>query len=302
MAAIVDNSNNEERVTLTSQIIQATTKQDYINVGLTRDGKYRFVVVADGHGRWSTNTIKYLRVVDWAKVISDDTFMEAIIKDINKLNTRGEGSTLSVVRILDSHIIGGGHGDVGIEDGNIEVFFIGDSTVKIYCNGSQIYRTKDHDRNNNEDVRRIMENCNMRGIERDEIWDIEVMDAETIKSVPGAIFDFGDSDKINFTNSLGHSGKTGSIVGYHKVHMNSNETYKIVAGSDGFWSMTCEADHKFVADEIQDANALANFADARWKQKWKHDNTHQIIHNVTFPKSNIDDLCVAVALIKPLIL
>lgn len=302
MAAIVDHSNQEKRITLTFHTIQASTKQDFSITGKTCDGKYSFLVVADGHGRWSTHTINYLRAVDWTKVISDDNFMERIIKDTNELRTRGEGSTLSVVRILDNHIIAGGHGDVGIQGGDIEVFFIGDSSVKIYCDGNQIYRTKDHDCNNAEEVKRIMETCNMRGIQRDGVWDIEVVDEETIKSVPSAIFDFGGTDTINMTNALGHNGRTGPILGYNKIRMNSDKTYKIVAGSDGFWGMTCVADHEFIAEEKQDATTLAEFAHARWHQKWKHDNTQQIVHNVMFPKDNIDDLCVAVALIKPLVL
>ena len=49
-------------------------------------------------------------------------------------------------------------------------------------------------------------------------------------------------------------------------------------GAGRFWGMTCVADHEFIAEEKQDATTLAEFAHARWHQKWKHDNTQQIVH------------------------
>lgn len=297
MAALTQKNCDSNRTILSDYTKQAFSGQDFATSGITNDSMYRYLVTADGHGKWSSETIRYLRHVQWATIIQTDEFMEKIKEDIKKLNTRGEGSTLSVVRILDHRIICEGH-----ENGYIEVYFVGDSTVRVYGDGEEIFKTKDHDRNNRKDVKRIMETCNMKGIARDDIWDIEVVDNKRIKSVPAAIFDFGGGDKINFTNSLGHNGKTGSIVAYNKILMDYDKTYKVVAGSDGLWGMTHAGDCDFLARPDTNAKAIVEFADRRWRQEWIHDNTVTIDVGSTFPETNIDDICASVCLIKPLIL
>jgi len=299
MAALTQNNcdSDSDRTILSDSTKQSSSGQDFATSGITNDSRYMYLVIADGHGKWSSETIRYLRHVQWATIIQTDEFMEKIKEDIKKLNTKGEGSTLSVVRILDHRIICEGQ-----ENGYIEVYFIGDSTVKVYRDGEEIFKTKDHDRDNLEDIKRIMETCNMRGIERNNIWDIEVIDNKRIKSVPAAIFDFGGSDKINFTNSLGHNGKTGSIVAYNKILMDDDKTYKVVAGSDGLWGMTHAGDGDFLARPDTNAKSIVEFANRRWRQKWIHDNTVEIVDDAAFPESNIDDICAAVCLIKPLIL
>ncbi len=222
------------RLTMTDFIKQASSAQDFATSGVSASGKYRFCVVADGHGARS-KTIDYLRGTPWDKMIDMEGFMEKIIVDTNQLSMRGEGSTLSVARITDHRVISGGHGDCAVEPGKIELFYIGDSSIKVYRDGKNIYKSTDHDRNNRDEIKRISETCNMRGIKRDNIWDVEVVDDTTIKSVPSALFDFGNLDRINFTNSLGHEGATKPHFTHDVVTIEPTVDYKVVVGTDGFW-------------------------------------------------------------------
>ena len=123
----------------------------------------------------------------------------------------------------------------------------------------------------------------------------------TIKSVPGMIFDFGSSDRINMTHSLGHSGKTGKHFQTDIIMMDADKSYKAVAASDGFWDMCYAGDESIIGAPETNAEILVDFADKRWQQPWIHDNTRQKISGIKFPESNIDDVCVGVILVKPFI-
>ena len=306
MAALTNEQfNNTEvdvpRLTTTDFIKQASSAQDFATSGVSASGKYRFCVVADGHGSES-KTIDYLRGISWDKMIDMEGFMEKIIADTNELSRRGEGSTLSVARITDHRVISGPHGDCAVEYGKIELFYVGDSSIKVYHDGKNIYRSTDHDRNNRSEVKRISETCNMRGIKRDNIWDVEVVDDTTIKSVPAALFDFGERNCINFTNSLGHEGATKPHFRHDIVAIDHTVDYKVVVGSDGFWGMTHKGDEAMIGSSSTIAQDLVSYADKRWRQCWNHDNTKQIVKNIRFPTSNIDDIAVSACLIESLIL
>jgi len=292
-----------ERIRLSTAIKQATSKQDFGVSGVSDSGKWHFCIAADGHGRTS-RTIEYLRSQIWSTLIDTKSLHDLITRlreDINKLKGINDGACLSIVRFTDHKVIAGGHGDCGVEPGIIELCYIGDSSIKIYSDNEVIYKSKDHDRYNKEEITRISENCSMRGIKRSGQWDIEVVNSQLIKSVPAAIFDFGEGDAINMTNALGHEGKTGNVMGHYILQMDNRKDYKIVVATDGFWGMTCDHDQEFISGE-SDATALVDFADSRWRQAWAHDNTHTIIENIKFPTSNIDDICASVALIKLLVL
>lgn len=279
---------------LTCHVKQSYSKQDFTICGETATSKYKFIVVCDGHG--TSHTINYLRAVDWETLLDNQEFIPSLIKDINNLmtpygsyKTRADGSTLSVVRISES-------------DEYMECYWIGDSSICVFADGKEIFKSKDHNRDNKEEVRRVSEECNMRGIQYDNLWDIEVVTPILIKSVPATLFDFGGGDKINFTHSLGHCGKTGSHYGYEKLLIDPTKIYKIVVGSDGFWDMTCETDKDMIADNSMESEHLVQFANQRWRQEWIHDNTVVKTQGIKFPESNIDDIAVATALIKPFVL
>lgn len=297
--------NNTEvdvpRLIMTDFIKQASSAQDFAISGVSATGKYRYCTVADGHGSKSI-TIGYLRSIPWDKIIDEDDFMEKIIAETNQLSAQGEGSTLSVARITDHRVVDGGHGDCYVEAGKIELFYVGDSSIKVYRDGKNIYKSTDHDRNNRSELKRITETCPVLDIKKDDIWDVEVVDDTTIKSVPAALFDFGGSNRINFTNSLGHKGATKPYFTHEVVTMEHTVDYKVVVGSDGFWGMTHKGDEAMIGSSSTIAQDLASHADKRWRQRWNHDNTQQIVKNIWFPTSNIDDIAVSTGLIKSLVL
>lgn len=279
---------------MTCNVKQAGSKQDFAICGETVTNKYKFVAVCDGHG--TSHTINYLRSVAWGTLLEMQDFIPSLMTEINSLmtsygssKTRADGSTLSVARIDKNNEY-------------IECYWIGDSSIRVFANNTQIFKSKDHNRDNKEEVTRVSEECNMRGIQHENIWDIKVVTPTLIKSVPGALFDFGNGDRINFTHSLGHSGKTGSHYGYEKLIIDPTKTYKVVVGTDGFWDMTCDSDIEMIADSAMESEHLIKFANLRWRQEWIHDNTTIKRPGIKFPESNIDDIAVATLLIKPLVL
>ena len=280
-----------KREIIPSQAIkQGMSRQDFAKHGKTVTEKNTFLVVCDGHG--SSQTIDYLRCVDWETILEDPDFIQKLMLGINKttagVGKRNDGSTLSVVTIIED---------------SLHCYWVGDSSIKIFEDGKLVFISKNHDRYNRAEIKRISENCNMRGIERENIWDIELVDDKNIKSVPAALFDFGAGHRINMTHALGHEGRTGSHIGYTNfLATDPTKTYKVVVASDGFWDMTYPGDNDYIGHSDNEAKELVAFADSRWRQEWIHDNTLRRIPGVKFPEQNIDDIAVATALIKPLIL
>ena len=274
-------------ISVSSAIKQASSSQDFTCHGTSSNSLFTYLVVADGHGY--SPTIDYLRNIPWSTFLETDNFMEKIIEDTSKLYPLKGGSTLSIAIIYLEN---------KDSPNRVDCYWIGDSSIKVYENENLIFKSKDHDRDNKEEIKRVSECCNMRGIQREGVWDIKVIDDKNIVSIPSAIFDFGEGGRINFTHSLGHGGKTGNHYAHETIMLDSEKTYKTVLGSDGFWMMTHDGDIDTIANKDVDSEALVTLAHKRWNQEWVHDNTQEKIAGMKFPRGNIDDICVASALIK----
>lgn len=263
---------------------QATSAQDFATSGLSEDRSFHYLVVADTHGKKKfKNTYDHqlrnlFQKMDW-KTILQDTFFEHIQEEIKKIDTFRIGSTLSICKIFEDRF---------------EIYWVGDSTIKIY-NEEEIWRTKDHDSNNEEEKLRLNELSTY--IRQHDGIDVKVVDKDTIKQFKSPVFYFGDiynPDTINMTHALGHSQYSGDFISHETVLRNSDLSYKIVAGSDGFWQMTSKHDTPFIGSIESTSQQLVGFADKRWKQPWKFialdEGTFEGIH---FPSHNIDDIAVA---------
>ena len=274
---------------LSHNVIQNTSKQDFTTSGTT-DG-FDFLVVADSHG-YTNNKFYYTNMfksIKWNVLLSDESWKERISKLCNlQERSRLIGTTLSCVKIYETHF---------------EITYIGDSSIKIYKKGEGktledgtagsllVWRSKDHDYDNEEDIAELRKDTNIRNIS--SAWDIQASAPDTILSKKGKFFTFKDGEKTNMTRCLGHRGsfsKQGMVT--ETVPRENEAFYKIVVGTDGFWQVMCDADTEFIVNNSSDV--LSQTARSRWEQEWTHDDSlGTITHNVKIPSHNWDDVAVA---------
>ncbi len=272
----------ESKYNISHAIKQAKTQQDFATSGTSNNGEFDFIISADSHGRdvatksFFTNLFSEL---DWREILQENNFFELIQNKIKKENTFQIGSTLSVCKVFPDRF---------------EVFWIGDSTTKIYKDGLEIWKSKDHDYNNEEEIERIQ---GINTFIRFKVAEDAIAISPTkIKKVKAKIFHFGDNyktDSINMTHSLGHNQNTGDFISHETIPREEGATYKAVTGSDGFWQVMSESDSANISSKCADSQTLVNMADQRWHQGWKLDHKGKEWDNIKFPEWNIDDVCVA---------
>lgn len=243
-------------------VIQASTQQDFCTAGED------YIVVSDCHGsRGNKNVLlDYMKNYNWAHKLDTDWVPEVLAQ--TSQGTAHAGATLTVFKIYPDRF---------------ECFWIGDSSGKIYCGDRVVFETKDHDYNH-EDA------AHLPHVTRK---DIKILDARTATRVDSKNFTV-DGENTNMTRCLGHRGLFHGPTRHfdHAVVPRTEAQYKVVAGSDGFWQMTCDKDTAFIADPNNDSDTLAEFASKRWHQAWDlKDTPHK---GLKFPEDNIDDVCVAV--------
>lgn len=244
-------------------IVQASTQQDFCTEGED------YIVVADCHGsRGNKNVVlDYMKNYNWALKLNEPQWTQEVVAQ-TAVNTAHAGSTLTVFKIYPDRF---------------ECFWIGDSSGKVYCGEKAIFETKDHDYNH--------EDCkHMPYTDGD---DIKIVNKHTAVRVKAKRFTVG-GENTNMTRCLGHRGLFCNRVRNfdHAVIPRTEKQYKIVAGSDGFWQMTCDEDTAFIAEHSSTSAQLAEFASKRWHQPWRLQVGKTTHHDLKFPKDNIDDLCV----------
>lgn len=263
---------------MNSCVKQASSKQDFAFSG--KSNNFDYIGVLDGHGK-VLNAIYPKHIIERMKFneeLESDTYFEEIMKKTNVKESSGVGSTLCICRIFTD---------------KFEFSWVGDSTGKLYKDGKCIWKTKDHDINNEEEEERLRNN-NVE-IKTDGIFDIKVKNATTVMSIPSKMFCFSKIDRLNMTHSLGHSGITGSHFSTETISREDNASYKVVCGTDGLWAMVCDDDDKFIGNLNESSENIVKFAHKRWLKKWKHEYEGKIIDNsASFPLSNIDDIGVSV--------
>ena len=241
--------------------------------------KVSYMVVFDGHGRGenSDNVVKILRNISWNKVLKNQNFHEIIQEKLADVPTNSCGSTLSVVLIHEDRF---------------EVFWIGDSLVKIYSDDKTVWEMMPHNETNPSEIIRMKERKTpvLKVRRGKKIWRSSVIGDDTIDMVQGYLFNFGTENILNMSHSLGHRLLTGNFISKKIIQRNKNQNYKIVVASDGLWDMVHPPSHAaFLASPENHAEQIVQFAERHWRQKWKYreDTESQ------FPPRNIDDIGVA---------
>jgi serine/threonine protein phosphatase PrpC len=271
---------------MNSFIKQASAKQDFTFYGQSDDKKFDYIGVADAHGKllnalYPTTILKKL---NFSIDLQNEDFFEKIMEKTNIEESNGVGSTLCICRVFPD---------------KFEFSWVGDSTGKLYKEGTCIWQTKDHDGFNKDEQKRLEADDDVCIKTKDplgeQIFDIKVKNPTTIKMVHAKVYHFLYNNHISFTHSLGHSGLTGSHISKEIIPREPGVSYKAICATDGLWAMVCEDDHELIGNPKVSSEEIVKFADERWHQSWKQEYNGQIINNdVKFPKSNIDDIGVSV--------
>ena len=243
-----------------------------------------YLVVYDGHGNGKNRdvTVNYLRGLDWPSLLVSGNFYLTLSENLKKLDTSGGGSTLSVCLIYDSHF---------------ETFWIGDSTIRIYDEKEEIWRSKDHNEKNPDEVTRMSEmgieilKKYKRGSNNGQtIYTLKTLSGDTLNMTQGALFDYGSIDTINMSHALGHNNCTGDFISHASVPREEGKKYKVIAGTDGLWELIHdEAHNEFLIDRKNQSEAVVKFADTLWTKDWNYNGS-----KTSFPQWNIDDVAVAI--------
>ena len=274
---ITDNTNK-----ISNHTIQNKSKQDFATSGSTPD--FDYLIVADSHGG-GLNKDYYTTIfknLSWGIFLADKNWRERLMKLCDKPNmSRLIGTTFSCVKITPEHF---------------EVTWIGDSSVKIYAKTGQvdlpalIWRTKDHDYDNEEDIAKLIDDTT---VNYTTAWDIQASSPTIMLSKKAKLFKYSNGEATNMTRCLGHSGtfsKLGMVT--EIVPRKKDEFYKIVVGSDGFWQVMTDEDQEFIVDKSSEV--LAQKARSRWEQEWTHDDSMgTLTKNVKIPSHNWDDVAVS---------
>ena len=257
----------ENRFRLEGHVAQNKNAQDFEYTGYTKNGK-EFMVVCDGHGKG--NIISCLRKLDWVDIMSSsNTPIETIKTILNTIEeykpSRGDGSTITIMLMADNPTPG------------IRIWWIGDSSCRVYNNGIEIWRSTDH----NSESEREKAMIKNKKIREEKAWDLSVIDDTTMTMKISSYFHFGDyidngiikEEKINMTRALGHGGSCNQEEETHFIPFDkalSPSLWRVVMGSDGLWDMICNQDTPFISAESTSANDLSDFVIRRWTQKWKY--------------------------------
>ena len=229
--------------------------QDFVAQSKLSNGDLWYIV-CDGHG--SNKVIDHLRTIDLCSIMENENPARLIAESVEKLgDTFNSGATMTIAIISPK---------------SIRCLWCGDSTLKIWADGHEIYSTKNHNSDNPEEVKRMQD----MNIETNESWCIKVLDDNSLTMEKNnyylldSISQDGKTklyDKLNMTSSLGHNGKTGTHIEEATIIMQPGIYYTMVAATDGLWDMVHKEDK---IHEFNDASSLTEFAIKRWTQEWTY--------------------------------
>ena len=192
---------------LSCYTIQASSAQDFATTGKyipsdnSEEGQdiesFSYIVVADSHGGHLYGQKKFYTEIfsklDWASLLSK--------KPQTEISWQWEIGRITGSRqdcLTDTHRLGTTMTIWKIYDDRFECYWIGDSSARLYCGKQMLFRTNDHDYNNDQDIQRVISN----GGNAKSDWDITMKNKDTLLSVPAKIISVY-TDKINMTRSLG---------------------------------------------------------------------------------------------------
>lgn len=241
-----------------TQVIPEKKDQDFVAHGKLNNGDLWYVVF-DGHGK--STVINEIKELDYCSIMNAKRPFEIIEQKVDELgDTFNSGTTLAMVIVSIK---------------TIKCYWRGDSTIKIWENGNLIFESKDHNRHNTSEMKRI----ESMGIETEYVNCPKIIDENTITVVQEPYFivekkistdkDYFSPryDKVNMTNCLGHNGKTGGFTCINRTNMKCDREYCVIAASDGLWDVMAPGEN---LSTFHNALDVAQHARKRWRQSWNY--------------------------------
>jgi serine/threonine protein phosphatase PrpC len=238
---------------------QATRKQDAVFTGKRSNGDVWYAVF-DGHG--GDTVIDAIRELDFLQIMDKENPAREISDIIGKLpDTFGTGATMSIVLISPTEI---------------QCYWRGDSTIKIYKDGEEHFVSEDHSFQNATEMDRIKP----LGIKTEPSWRTKILSPTSITMEPSPYFildcivghgpfNRDKRDMTNMTNCLGHNNKLGDTIQEEVILTAPYSLYTIIIATDGFWDIVAPQDEHIPS--IESALDLTDFALGRWEQDWTYE-------------------------------
>jgi serine/threonine protein phosphatase PrpC len=253
---------------MTSDIKQLDSCQDSVFTGsivLEDSTRIDWGIITDGHGstialdndKMTYERKPYLKfkqafdALDHAAIIlSDDpvTLIHQLIPD--NLYPVNVGATLIMFKVVDNRV---------------EFFSIGDSSIRMYVNGSLVYKNELHKISSEKERLRLKTQNIPYHINKDKaplILDEDHMIMEDADRISFATF------ALSLSQSIGHHSKTGFEPEKKTIEFESEDVIQIVLSSDGVSDMICDqVDDPFLST-VDTAAEVVEFAEKRWKKDW----------------------------------
>lgn len=258
---------------LRSNLLQSITQKDMVLTGYC--GIFEWIVVADGHG--DGKIICLLRSLDWNHILT----LENPIKPINFflsecVHSNNDGATLSIVKIFKN---------------GAQCFWIGNSQIRLYCDNVELWRSANHDGNNNDECIKIAQ----KNITFKSAYKLSIIDDKQATSKKTRLLVFDNNMELSLTRCVGNNNKLNPQFQYTYIpfHSNSTNRRKIVVATDGFWDVMCEYDSDYISKQTTTAIDLVNFAYSKWIQAWVYVEHGSPDKSLSFISSSRDDIAVA---------
>jgi serine/threonine protein phosphatase PrpC len=284
--------------------------QDFSRSGESNDanGNFCYLIVADGHGKGNYVKLLSSDCFSWDTIVAETTAKNMCtqlhfqIKSVQKKDQDGsdvdidytnDGTTLSIVKIYKTMV---------------KCYWIGDSQIRIYDKGTELFKSKNHNGRNKKELKRLQQLDDLN-YSINKVPSLCIVDPTTLtmKKYPQIHF-FANSkcEKMMMTRALGHNEKlfpsfetktilldklkTGNCENINKNTTNSDLC--VVVASDGFWDMFCESNTEDLHALLTlNAEFLAQRAVNRWKQSWNIKNSDK---TKTLSQNSIDDISIAI--------
>lgn len=149
----------------------------------------------------------------------------------------------------------------------IEIYSIGDSSARVFVNKELVYSNELHKIGSEKEVKRLTDikytihnGISPRIIDENHL----IMETSNTVTFYSETSNFG----LSLTQSIGHHSITGFEPERKTIEFEDEDEIQIIIGSDGVFDVVCnEIDGPFLAN-VETAEELVDFAEARWKQQW----------------------------------